>query len=168
VQNSRVFVLTHSKILSKNVSKFHYSSDKCQVTDTKENIRSGLHFSIVRTNNGFALIDFVLRIGSGRYARVNVAFDIYPTKQGNRIVSALYNYRKPFLAKLHRNDRGQTAVEYVMLIVLVAVSIFITSPNVTDSVMGVFSGTSKMLEDGMSSQGNPAGVPDKPSTENRQ
>ena len=81
---------------------------------------------------------------------------------------APYNFRKPFLAKLHRNDRGQTAVEYVMLIVLVAVSVFIASPNVTDSVMGVFSGTSEMLEDGMSSQGNPAAVPERPTTDKRQ
>ena len=50
-----------------------------------------------------------------------------------------------------RDDEGQTMVEYVMLIVLVAVAVFIASPTVTDAVMGVFNGTSSMLTEGMSS-----------------
>jgi len=59
----------------------------------------------------------------------------------------VYNYLK----NRFQDDEGQTMVEYVMLIVLVAVAVFIASPTVTDAVMGVFNGTSSMLEDGMSS-----------------
>lgn len=60
-------------------------------------------------------------------------------------------YLKHYIEKIRRDDEGQTMVEYVMLIVLVAVAVFIASPTVTDAVMGVFNGTSSMLTDGMSS-----------------
>ncbi len=60
-------------------------------------------------------------------------------------------YLKLYIDKLRRSDEGQTMVEYVMLIVLVAVAVFIASPTVTDAVMNVFNGTSSMLVDGMSS-----------------
>ena len=61
---------------------------------------------------------------------------------------ALFN---SYLARLFRNNEGQTGFEYVMLLVLVAVAAFITSPSMTDSVQGVINGTSSMLEVGMSS-----------------
>ena len=68
---------------------------------------------------------------------------------------ALYNYCKPYLTKwsqkLSKKDEGQTMVEYVMLIVLVAVAVFIASPSVTDAIMGVFNGTSSLLVDGFTS-----------------
>ncbi len=64
---------------------------------------------------------------------------------------ALFSHWEFFRAKLRRNDKGQTAFEYAMLIVLVAVAAFITSPRMTDSVMNVIWGTSSMLERGMSS-----------------
>ena len=63
---------------------------------------------------------------------------------------ALFNFSKPYLVKLFKNDEGQTGFEYVTLLVLVAVAAFITSPSMTDSVQGVINGTSSMLEDGMS------------------
>ncbi len=78
----------------------------------------------------------------------------------------LRSYRKSYLTKLRRKNAGQTAIEYVMLIVLVSVSIFIASPNMTNSVLRVFAGTSKMLEDGMSPQRNPTGVPERSPTDN--
>ena len=59
-------------------------------------------------------------------------------------------YLKLLLSTL-KDDEGQTMVEYVMLIVLVAVAVFIASPTVTDAVMNVFNGTSSMLTDGMGS-----------------
>jgi Flp pilus assembly pilin Flp len=63
---------------------------------------------------------------------------------------ALFNICKPYLTRLSGNDEGQAAFEYVMLLVLVAVAAFITSPSMTDSVQGVINGTSSILEDGMS------------------
>lgn len=42
-------------------------------------------------------------------------------------------------------DEGQTMVEYVMLIVLVALAVFVMSPSVTSAVLGVFSATSSAL-----------------------
>jgi Flp pilus assembly pilin Flp len=68
---------------------------------------------------------------------------------------ALFNYYKPYLTqwsqKLFRNDEGQTMVEYVMLIVLVAVAVFIASPTITNAIMNVFHGTSSLLEGGFTS-----------------
>jgi Flp pilus assembly pilin Flp len=65
---------------------------------------------------------------------------------------ALFNYYKPYLTKwtqkLFRDDEGQTMVEYVMLIVLVAVAVFIASPSITNAIMNVFTGTSSLLEGG--------------------
>lgn len=40
---------------------------------------------------------------------------------------------------------GQTMVEYVMLIALVALVVFITSPNVRDAIVKVFQNTSSAL-----------------------
>ena len=50
------------------------------------------------------------------------------------------------MSKLRKNDEeGQTMVEYVMLIVLVALAVFLASPSVTSAVMGVFTATSSAL-----------------------
>ena len=69
---------------------------------------------------------------------------------------AMFNYCKPFLAEwrrklLHEDDDGQTMVEYVMLIVLVAVAVFIASPSITQAILNVFTGTSSLLEGGFAS-----------------
>ena len=43
------------------------------------------------------------------------------------------------------DETGQTMVEYVMMIVLVALAVFILSPNIKDAIMKVFSNTSSAL-----------------------
>jgi Flp pilus assembly pilin Flp len=46
-----------------------------------------------------------------------------------------------------RNDEeGQTMVEYVMLIVLVALAVFIATPNIKSAILNVFSNTSSALK----------------------
>lgn len=61
----------------------------------------------------------------------------------------MLNQIMPFL-KMHidrffNKEEGQTMVEYVMLIVLVALAVFIASPSLTSAIMGVFSNTSSAL-----------------------
>jgi len=43
------------------------------------------------------------------------------------------------------NEEGQTMVEYVMLIVLIALAVFLLTPNIKDAVLKVFSNTSSAL-----------------------
>jgi len=43
-------------------------------------------------------------------------------------------------------EAGQTMVEYVMLIVLVALAVFILTPNIKDAILKVFSNTSSALK----------------------
>jgi Flp pilus assembly pilin Flp len=61
----------------------------------------------------------------------------------------LYNYCMPYLSELKKklfgNDEGQTMVEYVMLIVLVALAVFLLSPSVTNAITNVFKNTSSAL-----------------------
>ena len=62
----------------------------------------------------------------------------------------MLDYCKAYLAnmksKLFQNDdEGQTMFEYVMMIVLVAVAVFVTSPSVTNAILEVFTGTSSLL-----------------------
>jgi len=45
-----------------------------------------------------------------------------------------------------KDEAGQTMVEYVMLIVLVALAVFILSPNIKDAIMKVFENTSSALK----------------------
>ena len=54
---------------------------------------------------------------------------------------ALYETIKAFT----KDETGQTMVEYVMLIVLVALAVFILSPNIKDAILQVFSNTSSAL-----------------------
>jgi len=49
--------------------------------------------------------------------------------------------RRPFL----RGEEGQTMVEYVMLIVLVALAVFLLTPNIKNAILTVFSNTSSAL-----------------------
>ncbi len=50
------------------------------------------------------------------------------------------------IERLGKDDRGQTMVEYVMLIVLVALAVFILSPNIRDAIVNVFQNTSSALK----------------------
>ena len=43
------------------------------------------------------------------------------------------------------DETGQTMVEYVMMIVLVALAVFILSPNIKDAILQVFTNTSSAL-----------------------
>lgn len=63
---------------------------------------------------------------------------------------ALFSFIKPYFTRLSGDDEGVTAFEYVMLLVLVAVAAFLTSPSMTDALQGAINGTSSMLEEGMS------------------
>jgi len=49
------------------------------------------------------------------------------------------------LKRITGNEEGQTMVEYVMLIVLVALAVFLLTPNIKDAVLKVFSNTSSAL-----------------------
>jgi len=57
----------------------------------------------------------------------------------------LYTHLNSLLGKLNRDEEGQTMVEYVMLIVLVALAVFILSPNIKDAILKVFQNTSSAL-----------------------
>jgi Flp pilus assembly pilin Flp len=60
----------------------------------------------------------------------------------------LYTQYKTIVADLKEKlneNQGQTMVEYVMLIVLVALAVFIASPSVTSAILGVFTRTSSAL-----------------------
>lgn len=61
------------------------------------------------------------------------------------------SFCKPYLAKLSGNDEGQTGIEYVMLIVLVAIAAFVASPNISDTLVGAFKSVSRMIVGGMAS-----------------
>ena len=43
------------------------------------------------------------------------------------------------------NEQGQTFVEYVMIIVIVALAVYIANPSITSAILGVFSSTSSAL-----------------------
>ena len=44
-----------------------------------------------------------------------------------------------------QDETGQTMVEYVMLIVLVALAVFLLAPNIKSAILAVFSNTSSAL-----------------------
>ena len=44
-----------------------------------------------------------------------------------------------------KGEQGQTFVEYVMIIVLVALAVYIANPNIASAIVGVFSNTSSAL-----------------------
>jgi Flp pilus assembly pilin Flp len=58
---------------------------------------------------------------------------------------ALYNYCKHYLSMWKNDEEGQTMVEYVMMIVLVAIAVFVASPSITSAIQEVFTGTSSVL-----------------------
>jgi len=52
---------------------------------------------------------------------------------------------KGALARLTAEEDGQTMVEYVMLIVLVALAVFLATPNIKSAIIKVFQNTSSAL-----------------------
>ncbi len=52
---------------------------------------------------------------------------------------------KEKLSSVKNNEQGQTFVEYVMIIVLVALAVYIANPNITSAIMNVFTDTSSAL-----------------------
>jgi Flp pilus assembly pilin Flp len=67
------------------------------------------------------------------------------------MLNYLKSYASVKLNKLFQNDEGQTMVEYVMLIVLVALAVFLLTPSVTQAITAVFSNTSSALAKPVSS-----------------
>ena len=64
---------------------------------------------------------------------------------------ALVSFSKRYLARLFSSDEGQVVSEYVILIVLVAVATFLTSPSMANTLNGAIDGISSILKEGMSS-----------------
>ena len=62
----------------------------------------------------------------------------------------IYDYYKNAVTALERRflkeETGQTMVEYVMLIVLVALAVFLMTPNIKSAIVQVFSNTSSALQ----------------------
>ena len=56
----------------------------------------------------------------------------------------LHKCRYP-LNRCSKDETGQTMVEYVMLLVLIALAVFILAPNVRDSILKVFQNTSSAI-----------------------
>jgi len=67
----------------------------------------------------------------------------------------LYNNCRGIITMLERrflkDQKGQTMVEYVMLIVLVALAVFMLTPNIKSAIITVFSNTSSALATGSGS-----------------
>ena len=57
----------------------------------------------------------------------------------------LTSYLKAQLDRLKTDEKGQTMVEYVMLIVLVALAVFLATPNIKSAILKVFQNTSSAL-----------------------
>lgn len=49
------------------------------------------------------------------------------------------------LAQLHKDEEGQTIVEYALIIVLIALAVMLASPSLTSAIIQVFSETSSLL-----------------------
>ncbi len=62
-----------------------------------------------------------------------------------QVFEQLRTYFSELKRKLSKGEKGQTMVEYVMLIVLVALAVFLASPSITSAIMGVFTRTSSIL-----------------------
>jgi Flp pilus assembly pilin Flp len=66
-------------------------------------------------------------------------------KESNKMMSQIATYLKVRFEDFFKVESGQTIVEYVLLIVLVALAVFVASPNITSAIIGVFSRTSSAL-----------------------
>ncbi len=60
------------------------------------------------------------------------------------MILSLLNWLRAKHAEL-QNEQGQTFVEYVMIIVIVALAVYIANPSITSAILGVFSNTSSAL-----------------------
>jgi len=63
-------------------------------------------------------------------------------------LSQIATYLKARTGLSLKDEDGQTIVEYVLLIVLVALAVFVATPSVTNAVVQVFSKTSSALAKG--------------------
>ena len=61
------------------------------------------------------------------------------------MMGPMINFLKAWLSTKLKAEEGQTIVEYVLLIVLVALAVFFATPSITQAVIGVFSRTSSVL-----------------------
>ncbi len=61
------------------------------------------------------------------------------------MMSQIATYLKARFGEFAKPESGQTIVEYVLLIVLVALAVFFAVPSVTSAVVNVFSRTSSVL-----------------------
>ena len=52
---------------------------------------------------------------------------------------------KARLAQLHKEEEGQTIVEYALIIVLIALAVLLASPSLTQAIIQVFNDTSSLL-----------------------
>ncbi len=64
-------------------------------------------------------------------------------KEGGIMLSQIITYLK---AGLGKNEEGQTLVEYVLIIVLVALAILVANPSLTSAILSVFQTTSTLLD----------------------
>ena len=64
-------------------------------------------------------------------------------KYYNQFSTAVSALRNRFSSS---EEEGQTMVEYVMLIVLVALAVFLLTPNIKNAILTVFSNTSSALK----------------------
>ncbi len=63
-----------------------------------------------------------------------------------KIVAPTADFLRSVLRLGPMDESGQTMVEYVMLIVLVALAVFILTPNIKDAILQVFQNTSSALK----------------------
>ena len=61
----------------------------------------------------------------------------------NKLHTAVSDLKEKFSKS---EEEGQTMVEYVMLIVLVALAVFLLTPNIKNAILTVFSNTSSALK----------------------
>jgi Flp pilus assembly pilin Flp len=66
-------------------------------------------------------------------------------KGEQQMMSQIATYLKVRFEDFFKAESGQTIVEYVLLIVLVALAVFFASPSITSAIIGVFSRTSSVL-----------------------
>ena len=57
----------------------------------------------------------------------------------------MITWLKAKLARLHKEEEGQTIVEYALIIVLIALAVLLASPSLTDAIVKVFSDASSLL-----------------------
>ena len=51
--------------------------------------------------------------------------------------------------QLRTEEDGHSIVEYTMMLVLMALSVFLAGPDITSSIVGVFTNTSSLLVEAM-------------------